>query len=1002
MAKFKKFVPKEKDKKEILAMFKSGLPMRRMQAQTKYTSNMINVTRRAIVEEGRITEAEIKEAYEKYMVAHPPAQGLNGEKARDKGGNREKSEKRNARKREKIERTIQMIKNGACQSEIANELKVSAKTVRVYIDILISEGRISSDEIKVGNNTNSAIDRTSPEYLKRREEIISLIKQGYKNWAIRKKLGVDNVFEYQRYLDDIFDKGFVTRKEAKEAQKKKYEEDLDFIANSINEGLTLDQIRGYLPHISYNGITAYKNELVKRGLITEEQVEQNRIRAVKNSMKKDDAMSADQQYAFVIEKVKAGYPPLEIVASDKTHSITMHVALYLKRKAIAEGIITQEEAEKAMKEREMLLREPILIELGEYVKRGYNLKEISIIVEHSVQYVTNLRKEYEEKFGWFSDEKLKIFYEGRIKRVDENGIDDLPLSEQKVEKIRIKKETERRRDKKRKQKELIKQRKQKEKKKEEVKQLDINMLRYYIEKGFLNEEIAEIMYTSVTQLVAIKRKLKENDEWYTDEQLKEFKEQRAKRETKKRAEQHRKVREQQVEEFGKLMRKGYKASEIVMILGCSETIVTELESDWIRKYGVISNEDLKRFYRKRVERVEKLGIDNLSDIEKEIEKIRLEKSSLSKDEVLNKVGEYIRKGYRVYEIGFLLGVNRSIASELIKEYVNKYGGFSKDELKQFYNERKKRVQEYGIENLSPRQRELEKRRFKRRDKIQADSEVLKEIKEKSKERLVEQEREENLKIQKLRIYIEQGFYDDEIISLMNCTLDDLQSLILTAQRKGQWFTQSEIDTYSNKRKEADIKQKIIDDANAKQEEKERARKFNKMILEYKRIERKSIREDEKESDGIENVSIENRKKFLEMTVEMVKMDYQLEEDEISLIINTLYLHPNLGTKDIIKILVSNAYKQGGFAYMKNVLNELTFAFHGSRTYVAIIQYREWAEQQELILTIKKLHNEGLSDNQIAEKVKKTTAEVILLHRSFEKNSAFKKNPFDDGPGGENR
>lgn len=1002
MAKFKKFVPKENDKKVILAMFKSGLPMRRMQAQTNYTSNMIKVTRRAIVEEGRITEAEIKEAYEKYMVAHPPAQGLNGEKAKDKSGNREKSEKKNARKRENIEQTFLMIKNGAYKSEIANKLKVSATTVKSYTDILISEGRISSDEIRVGKNTNSAIDRTSPEYLKRREEIISLIKQGYKNWAIRKKLGVDNVSEYRRYLDDIFNKGLVTRKEAKEAQEKKYEEDLDFIANSINDGLTLDQIRGYLPHISYNGITAYKNELVKRGLITEEQVEQNRIRAYRNSMQKDDAMSADEQYAFVIEKVKAGYLPQEIVASDKTLSITMHVAYYLKRKAIAEGKITQEEAEKAMKKREMLLREPKLIELGEYVKRGYNLKEISIILKYSVQYVTKLRKEYEEKFGWFSDEELKLFYEGRIKRVDENGIDDLPLSEQKVEKIRIKKETERRRGKKRKQKELIKQRNQKEKEKEEVKQLDINMLRYYIEKGFLNEEIAEIMYTSVTQLVAIKRKLKENDEWYTDEQLKEFKEQRAKRETKKRKEQHRKVREHQVEEFGKLMRKGYKSSEIVMILGCSETIVTELETDWIRKYGVISNEDLKRFYRERVERVEKLGIDNLSDIEKEIEKIRLEKSSLSKDEVLNRVGEYIRKGYRVYEIGFLLSVNRSTASELIKEYVNKYGGFSKDELKQFYNERKQRVQEYGIENLSPRQRELEKRRFKRRDKIKIDNEVLKEIKEKSKERLVEQEREENLKIQKLRIYIEQGFYDDEIISLMNCTLDDLQSLILNAQRKRQWFTQSEIDTYRNKRKEADIKQKIIDDANAKQEEKERARKLKEMILEYKKIKKKSIREDEKESDGIENVSIENRRKFLEMTVEIVKKDYQLEEDEISLIINTFYLHPNLGTKDIIKLLISNAYRQGGFAYMKNVLNQLAFAFHGSKTYVAIIQYREWVEQQELILNIKNLHNKGLSDNQIAEKVKKTTAEVILLRRSFEKNSVFKKNPFDDGPGGENR
>ena len=136
-----------------------------------------------------------------------------------------------------------------------------------------------------------------------------------------------------------------------------------------------------------------------------------------------------------------------------------------------------------------------------------------------------------------------------------------------------------------------------------------------------------------------------------------------------------------------------------------------------------------------------------------------------------------------------------------------------------------------------------------------------------------------------------------------------------------------------------------------------------------------------------------------MTVEIVKMDYQLEKNEISLIINILYLHPNLGTKDIIKILVSNAYRQGGFAYIKNVLNELTFVFEGSRTNLAIIQYREWVEKQELILTIKELHNKGLSNNQIAEKVKKTTAELISLSRN---NSAFKKNPFDDGPGGENR
>ena len=63
-------------------------------------------------------------------------------------------------------------------------------------------------------------------------------------------------------------------------------------------------------------------------------------------------LSPEEQVEFILDKIKKGYTPAEIVESDKTQSLTMHKVLYQKRQLIAKGMITEEKATKAMQKRQ--------------------------------------------------------------------------------------------------------------------------------------------------------------------------------------------------------------------------------------------------------------------------------------------------------------------------------------------------------------------------------------------------------------------------------------------------------------------------------------------------------------------------------------------------------------------------------------------------------------------------------------------------------------------------
>ena len=109
----------------------------------------------------------------------------------------------------------------------------------------------------------------------------------------------------------------MTSEEIKAAREKKRQEDLQFVADSVNAGLTVTEMRELKPEFGSNEVTPMIKELIAAGLITQEQVDENKKNGNNRTRDKNLKLSPEEQVQFVLDKVRKGYTPLEIVESDK-------------------------------------------------------------------------------------------------------------------------------------------------------------------------------------------------------------------------------------------------------------------------------------------------------------------------------------------------------------------------------------------------------------------------------------------------------------------------------------------------------------------------------------------------------------------------------------------------------------------------------------------------------------------------------------------------------------
>lgn len=428
------------------------------------------------------------------------------------------------------------------------------------------------------------MDRTSPEYFETIERIVTYLKKGWKNYNIRRKLNI-SPFDFDIYIGDIKRKKIMTSEEIKAARAKKREEDLKFIADSINDGLSLTQIRELKPEFSYNEVTPMVKELITNGVVTQEQVEENQKNATRNTMNKEVELSPEEQVKFILDKVRKGYTPAEIVKSDKTKSLTMHKVLYQKRRLIAEGIITEEEADNAMRKRQenALKRKHkrIAKKIKEYTELGYTLVEISgFITEYNYGTLGDIKNAYAKENGWYTKEELESFAVLRKKREAEEAqraFESLPPEEK--ERIIKEREAEAKRleeEKRKRQEEIIVRRQARKAETNKKHQEDIDILKEHIKSGKTMERAAELMNCSLGYAYKIRRKSVQNGSWLTTEELaliqeqkrKEQEKARRKKERERKKEQERKREENQFrikkEAFELLMyrKEGYTYKEI--------------------------------------------------------------------------------------------------------------------------------------------------------------------------------------------------------------------------------------------------------------------------------------------------------------------------------------------------------------------------------------------------------------------------------------------------------
>lgn len=612
----------EQNKKTILEMLQQGLPGRRIEAKLDFSRSYIKKIRESLIAEGAITEEQIQVASKKYYAENPNAQGLNKTKVR-KPKSTEKAEKRHARSMASRERVFELVKQGYAQVEIAEELEVSETSVKWHITALIEEGRISKDDIKKANSATrkSKIDKTSEDYISKRDQVIELLRLGWKNSTIRNKLELTPFF-YNYCLRDIKASKLMSSAEIKEAREAKHQEDLAFVESGVLQGLSLEQIRGLKPEFSYNEVTPMIKELIEAGKITQEQVDANSIRQGKITLNKNAVLSPEEQTQYIFEKVRAGYTPQEIVDSDTTKSLSMHKVLYQKRKLIADGAISQEEADEAMKQHQATAlnkkhdNDRILVR--NYVMLGYTQAEITDILGCSSSYLTEIKQKYVEQGEWFTLKEIREFERQRKEREEQEAFDNLSPEEQQkyLEAKRLEEEriAEEKRQKEEAHKNELAERKQARiDAKAQIHGKDLLNAKRLIKTGITVEEVAKKMNCSVPYIYELRSEALANGIWLTEKELAELKKKklakteanRAKRKAEKvkaqeeRIEEDRKRKIEQVWEFRSFVEKGLTDQEIAEAMHYSLSTISVIKRRAIQMELWFSQESLESFKKER-------------------------------------------------------------------------------------------------------------------------------------------------------------------------------------------------------------------------------------------------------------------------------------------------------------------------------------------------------------------------------------------------------------------
>ncbi len=155
---------------------------------------------------------------------------------------------------------------------------------------------------------------------------------------------------------------------------------------------------------------------------------------------------------------------------------------------------------------------------------------------------------------------------------------------------------------------------------------------------------------------------------------------------------------------------------------------------------------------------------------------------------------------------------------------------------------------------------------------------------------------------------------------------------------------------------------------------------------YRSLVKSAKSEDSLEYKDLEEgevVPTKARKELIDYLSTLNGIHLKIGEKATELIVNTLYLYPDMANKGILKFLILNASRAGGYESAMEMTEELLSALKETKYEKNLIFYRQWAQKQINISKIKEMKEQGLNNSQIGEKLRITSAEVVVLLNSKE-------------------
>lgn len=444
---------------------------------------------------------------------------------------------------------------------------------------------------------------------------------------------------------------------------------------------------------------------------------------------------------------------------------------------------------------------------------------------------------------------------------------------------------------------------------------------------------------------------------------------------------------------------GYTVAEMTNFISEYKYLsLLNIKREYIKNHGWYSEEELNEFKaRRKAREIEeaRIAYERLAPEEKE--KIEAEKRA-KEDERRKKQEELLAKKQKRKEA---LETRHQQDTELLKKYIK--SGKKLKEIAEIMGHSAVYLRQLKMESLESNtwfteaeQNEIDREKKSRAKQVEKEKRKQKAIERAKKEK--EKQKGKRELIKSFKDYIKKGYSVREIAPMLNYSVPQLYYLRRIEEANNEWFSEEELNEFKALRKKREaLEQEKSRKREQKRLERERVdkKKLNRAVEEerkttqretkikgyktlYGKFRKMARKEDRLEMDGEENIPKEGRAKFIETLTELHSLGVSASEKDIELVLNTLYLYPELANKDNIKFLISNANKTGGIESALKITHELTRTLSNTPFYESLVQYGSWMRKKSLFPQIQELRTKGLNYDEIGERLGINSIEVSTI------------------------